>query len=168
MQSESVAELPPTAELYALYDQLRRQYFVVDDQYAIPPSADVTIEWSARLTRSAGICYRPADVIRLSTHYHERYPGEIANTLTHEMIHLVVPGHGPAFRAWLVRIERLGGHVSRYAQERAKAPAPPRWCYRCRTCGLEWNRRRRYAHQARHHRCGRCGGRLHETPLHPA
>ncbi len=104
--------LPPVEDLQALYEHYRRAYF--DGQ--LPPVTEVSIEWSSRLTASAGLCKPRQRVIRLSTHYHRKHPDEVGMTLLHEMIHLLVPGHGPAFRQWMAEIGRRGGRVARYAR----------------------------------------------------
>ena len=154
--SGKLSALPPVASLQALYEHYRKTYF--DDR--VPPASVVRIEWSARLTASAGLCKPRQRIIRLSTHYHEKHPGEVGMTLLHEMIHLLVPGHGPAFRQWMAEIRRRGGHVARYASERA-TPREVRWVYTCR-CGQVYPRARRLPHGGQSYRCGRCRGRLTE------
>lgn len=156
--------LPEEAQLRSLYACLRGKYFTEAGRCLLPPACDVRIEWSKRLTSSAGICYPGKRLIRLSTHYHQRFPEEIESTLLHEMIHLLVPGHGPEFYAWLERIRRQGGRVARYAKERA-TQGKARWLYHCRGCGARWLRYRRlrgggvgYVHKG-------CGGSLVEKRL---
>lgn len=153
--------LLPESELYRLFEGYRERFFY--DAPDFPRTAEVTIEWSSRLTASAGICYPRQRLIRLSTHYHQAYPGEVGGTLLHEMIHLVVHGHGPAFHAWIERIRERGGRVDRYAKARAKPRSSPRWVYRCVQCGARIQRYRRLAGGGRHHRHKRCGGRLAEA-----
>lgn len=151
--------LPSVERLQALYERYRQAYF--DGQ--VPPVTEVQIEWSSRLTASAGLCKPQQRIIRLSTHYHRKHPDEVGMTLLHEMIHLLVPGHGPAFRQWMEEIGRRGGRVARYATERA-TPRAIRWVYTCR-CGQVYPRARRLPHGGRDHRCGRCRGRLAERRL---
>lgn len=148
--------LVPVAELRRLYEQYRRAYF--DGQ--LPPATEVQIEWSGRLTSSAGLCHPRRRLIRLSTHYHQSHPDEVGRTLLHEMIHLLVPGHGPAFTRWLEEIRAKGGDVARHATDRA-TPRVIRWIYTCR-CGQTYPRARRLARGGRDHRCGRCHGTLSE------
>ena len=162
--------MPTEAELAALYSSLRRRYFWAGDGRGclLPPAGEVAIEWSTRLTASAGVCYPGKRLIRLSTHYHRRFPDEVESTLLHEMIHLIVPGHGPAFRAWIERIRSLGGSVNRFAREPAR---PPRWVYVCPSCGSRFPRQRRLPGGGRRYRCRACGpgaGPLQERgPLPP-
>lgn len=155
-------------ELHRLYARLRILYFTTPQgQCVLPPPELVRVEWSHRITASAGLCYPAKRLIRLSTHYHARFPEDVEATLLHEMIHLIVPGHGPAFQAWLKLINERGGRVARYAKARAKPRQNPRWLYRCVQCGARIPRYRRLAGGGRNHRHKACGGRLAEARLAP-
>lgn len=160
-----MTDLPDVVYLKRLYSQLRSKYFTEDGVPLVPAADSVTIQWSTRLTSSAGVCYPQKRVIRLSTHYHRRYPQDIESTLLHEMIHLIVPGHGPKFYAWMERIRQKGGRVERYSRERATAGQPPRWRYECISCGAEWLRYRRLRRGGRDYMHKECGGRLIEEAL---
>lgn len=160
-----MTELPDAAYLSRLYDRLRHRYFTEGGDPLLPGPEDITIQWSNRLTSSAGVCYPQKRVIRLSTHYHRRFPQDIESTLLHEMIHLLVPGHGPRFYAWMERIRNKGGRVERYSRERATASRPPRWRYECARCGAEWHRYRRLRRGGRDYMHKGCGGRLVEQAL---
>lgn len=154
--------------LQALYSEYRRRFFAdATGGYALPPVEEVTIEWTRRATASAGLCYPAGKIIRLSWQYHARFPEEIGATLLHEMIHLIVPGHGPAFYRWMERVRRLGGEVHRYAKARPM-PKRARWVYTCTTCGQTVRYARRLPRAGRDHRCRRCGperGRLKEASV---
>lgn len=150
-------------DLHRLYQRLRQTYFEGPQGNLLPPAEAVRLEWSNRLTASAGICYPRIRVIRLSTHYHAKHPEEIESTLLHEMIHLLVPGHGAEFHRWLERIRTQGGRVERFAKERALPPVA-RWRYTCRRCGRSFLRARRLPHGGRRHRHRDCGGALREEP----
>lgn len=152
--------LPSEAELYRRYEKFSLDYF----DGATPPVHEVTIEWSARLTSAAGKCYPSEKIIRLSTHYHAKFSEDVDATLLHEMIHLLVPNHGPEFYRWMERIKARGGKVERYAKERATPPVY-RWAYTCSGCGNEVFRQRRLLHGGRRHRCRACYGTLRETKL---
>lgn len=152
--------LPSEAALYERYERFARLYF----DHRLPPVEAVTIEWSRRMTSAAGRCYPQRKLIRLSTHYHMKFPDEVDGTLLHEMIHLLVPNHGPAFHAWIQLIRQRGGVVHRYSKERA-TPARFRWRYSCRRCGVARRTQRRLAHGGRFHRCRRCGGGVAEERL---
>lgn len=156
----SGCQLPSVAVLYERYKLFARQYF--DDQ--LPPAGEVSIEWSGRMTSAAGRCYPERKVIRLSLHYHAKFPDEVDQTLMHEMIHLLVPNHGSAFYEWLRRIRERGGVVHRYSKERA-TPARFRWSYTCRRCGATRRTQRRLAHGGKYHRCRRCQVGVREQRL---
>lgn len=158
----AAAELPTEADLYDRYERYNGLYF----DHRLPARDQVIIEWSRRLTSAAGRCYPQRNLIRLSTHYHLKYPHEVDETLLHEMIHLLVPNHGPEFHAWLHRIRRRGGVVHRYSKERA-TPARFRWQYTCRRCGAVRRTQRRLAHGGKHHRCRRCDVGVTERRLEP-
>ncbi len=130
----------------------------------LPPATDVVIEYSARLTASAGVCYTKKRVIRLSTHYHLKFPEQAGVTLLHEMIHLIVPGHGKAFKAWISRINNAGGSVTMRSTERA-TKALYRWKYECTSCKKEYLRKKRLRGRGRHYVCGNCQCRLDEIKL---
>jgi predicted SprT family Zn-dependent metalloprotease len=157
----AMTNLPPAvAELYSLYQSFNLKYFAG----ILPDTAHVTIEYSSRLTASAGICYTKRRVIRLSTHYHEKHPQDAAVTLLHEMIHLIVPGHGPAFKAWIQKINSMGGKVTLRSMERA-TKAVYRWKYSCTKCGKEFFKKRRLKNRGKYYACGSCKGSLQEYKL---
>ena len=110
--------------------------------------------WSERLTASAGSCAPEAGLIKISAPYHRRHPASLDATLAHEMIHLIVPGHGAAFRRMAEPIARALGipwRELRWAQPYADA-SRYRWVYACDRCGREMpSRKRRVAS------CGACG-----------
>lgn len=153
-------KLPSEEELYQRYERFARQYF----DNLVPPRAQVTIQWSRRMTSAAGRCYPQRRLIRLSLPYHAKFPADVDETLLHEMIHLLVPNHGPAFWAWMQRIRERGGVVHRYAKERA-TPARYRWEYTCPRCGASRRTQRRLDHGGRQYRCRRCRVRVNERRL---
>ncbi len=147
-------------DLYMLYDLYSREYF----QNSLPSSTDVTIEYSSRLNASAGVCYPQKRLIRLSTHYHSKYPKEVPITLLHEMIHLLVPNHGSQFKVWIERIKQMGGNVELRSKERA-TQAAYRWKYTCKSCNRIYLKKRRLASNSFLYRCGICSGNLEELRL---
>lgn len=156
-------QLPSDTQLREMYTACREAHFRLPRGYAIPPANEVCIEWSTRLTASAGVCYPSRRLIRLSVHYHGRHLDDVRATLLHEMIHLVVPGHGAEFHRWLKHIRTGGGRVFRHSKERA---APAKWIYICRGCKRQIHRQRRLKDGGKHHCCRTCGpkkGRLIET-----
>lgn len=152
-------------DLYALYARFRDAFFrKPDGSYYIPAAEEVTIQWSSRMTAAAGKCYPTSRIIRLSVPYHRKFPHEIPDTLLHEMIHLIVPGHGPAFHRWIERIRAMGGRVRRYATERATPAPAPRWIYVCTRCRQAIPRQRRLPGGGHRYRHKGCGGSLREMP----
>jgi len=147
--------------LYELYEFFNSKYF----NNTLPKSSDVLIEWSSRLTASAGICYpKPINpIIRLSTHYHEKFPEEIESTLLHEMIHLTINGHGVNFKKEIDRINSLGGNVKRYSKQRAKEKKI-NWIYKCKKCSREYKRNRKFSNISKY-RCGACKGKILEIKI---
>lgn len=157
-----------TKKLYEKYETFNHRYF----NNRLPQGQDIVIEWSTRLTSSAGNCRvlrntfkrNAAEVvIRLSVHYHQNYPQEIEVTLLHEMIHILVPGHGPEFKRWVNQINAQGGTVVRHSKEPA---AQPKWEYQCLNCGTKIYRRRRFKRLATNaFECKYCGGLWSEKKL---
>ena len=142
-------------ELCEVYTEYNEAYF--DNE--LPPVEQVTIEYSNRLTSSAGVCYRGKKLIRLSTHYAEKYgEEEVKSVLLHEMIHLQIRGHGQKFHAKLRDIQSKGGNVSRYS----KGVAKTNWEYTCIECGTKYKRSIRLSRGGKHHVCGKCKSKLRE------
>ena len=122
--------LPGDLELNRIFRDLAETFY---------PSRriDYRVEWSGRMSRSAGLCYYKARVIRLSTTYHAAWPSEIANTLRHELIHASgIRRHDGDFRG---EAARLGCDI----HARAMPRRPFRYVYACLTCGRQVKTRRR-------------------------
>ncbi len=122
--------------------------------------AAVRVEWSSRMTTSAGIYYRGDKVIKMSPHYAKRYPDDVINVLAHEMLHIQCPNHGRVFRAAMRAINAK--HQTRIrlrSKGRAKEAA---WIYECERCGYKYERSRRYTRNGRGHCCRKCWGALIE------
>lgn len=144
--------------LQRLYDELHEKYF--NNEFK---DYDVTVNWSNRLTAAAGNCQRDrwnkTAKINLSTHYHKKYPEDIAKTLLHEMIHIRARGHGKYFQNEMQRIRQLGGEVCRYSRERSTTKNI-RWEYTCSNCGIKSPRVRRL--DVDRYICKRCRSKLIE------
>jgi predicted SprT family Zn-dependent metalloprotease len=123
-------ELPTTSELHRLFDEYNWFYF----NGKLP---QVRIEYSTRMS-SAG-SYTPGQkLIRIGRKYHELFPDEVADTLKHEMIHLIHLNHDKAFRA---EAKRLGTSIK--ARSHPSLHRPPRFIYVCPNCGKEYPRQKR-------------------------
>lgn len=144
--------LPAIGDLYELYREYNNKFFCNQ----LPRVEKVRIEWSNRLSSSAGICYSKSKIIRLSRAYHIKHIDDVGSTLLHEMIHLKIRGHGVEFKRELKRIQNLGGKVYRYSKEAAKVP---RWIYTCKNCNIAIKKYKRYPKNII---CGKCRGKFKE------
>jgi predicted SprT family Zn-dependent metalloprotease len=134
-------ECPTEEALGAMFDALARVWY---PGRRIP----FRVEWSRRMSRSAGMCYPRTRVIRLSWRYHVEYPAEVESTLKHELIHAAgIRGHGADF---LAEARRLGCDV----RAMPMPGRPFRWVYACPACGAEVRTRRKVDYS-----CGRCSPR---------
>jgi len=148
----------------------------------------ITIEWSSRLTASAGLfvsqvgprsrwvssAYRhgEARVIRLSAPLLRGQPeAELQGTLAHEMIHQwefdirkCRPSHGPTFREMMDRMNEAGLGITIRHQLNKTVDALNRYAWECVRCGMAYHRQRRTIMPARH-LCSRCRGALVEVLL---
>lgn len=180
----SALEFPLSLDrLQSYWRELACRYF--DNR--LPP---IPIEWSSRLTASAGLfvslvgprMHRRGSLhsnernrlIRLSlpllAHQPER---EIIRTLAHEMIHQWQydirrsrPSHGRDFRDKMEELNQDGlGITIRHTLSR-EVEAFTRYVWRCLRCGIMYHRQRRTIFPQRH-RCGYCHGLLAEETVHP-
>jgi predicted SprT family Zn-dependent metalloprotease len=166
----------PVAQLQRWWQDLNARYF----QQRLPP---IIIEWSPRLTSSAGIflmkrgprvlpdsgAYR---LIRLSFPLlADQPPSEQLATLAHEMIHQWQydvrrrrPNHGEDFRRVMAEMNGDGLGITVSHTLLGEVEALTRYSWRCANCGYLYRRHRRTIRPNRH-RCGVCAGRLREVPL---
>lgn len=143
------------SKLYEVYTEYNKRFF----NNELPPANLVTIEYSNRMSSTAGMCFPHKRLIRISYPYAEKYGWEeTKSVLLHEMIHLQIGGHGEAFMRKMRDIQAKGGNVSRYSKGRAKV----NWEYVCNDCGIRYERGRRLKYGGRYHTCGVCNGKLRE------
>ena len=172
----AVPATPPLscAQLQSCWRELNARYF----RSALVP---IRIEWSARLTSSAGLFIshtgprssNPRNahrrLIRLSAPLlgcqSER---EILSTLAHEMVHQWQydvlkrrPSHGLDFLAKMdtMNDDGLGITVHHALDKQVRRFMKYEW--RCQHCGRDYQRQRRTI-RPRVHRCGHCRGPLKE------
>ncbi|MBS0169678.1 MAG: SprT-like domain-containing protein [Nitrospira sp.] len=175
---------PSVDPLLTMWTDLNRRYF----QGALPR---IPIEWSRRLTSSAGmfVCrvgprhalHHPDDerlrrrCIRLSAvllQGGDQDPQrETLVTLAHEMIHQWQydilkrrPNHGPDFRRMMARMNQDGLGITIYHSLGKEVTALARYAWRCQQCGSIYRRQRRTI-QPRRHLCGACRGSLRELTI---
>ena len=139
--------LPSAEELYQLFDRYNWMYFCG----RLPRPK---IEYSTRMT-TAGAYFPARRLIKIGRKYHDLFPEEIADTLKHEMIHLVHLKHNSHFKA---EAARIGASVR--AQSHPSLCRPPRFVYECPGCGMEYPRQKRLVMAS----CGSCspGGKFDE------
>lgn len=160
--------------LESWWRELNARYF----RNALPP---ISIQWSRRLTASAGLFVnevgpRAPDLnlqhryIRLSAPLLREQPvGEIRSTLAHEMIHQWQfdvlkrrPNHGPDFHRLMARMNRDGlGLTIRHGLNN-EVLALAKYTWQCAGCGALYHRHRRSIRPSRH-LCGSCRGSLKEV-----
>lgn len=135
----------------------------------------VAVEWSTRMTSSAGYCrsipknrmIRTSDtndykhLIKLSVPYHERFTDEVVDTLVHEMIHVLYPtdGHGYAFKS---QMDLINSQFGMKLAVRATGSATVNYVYACENCGQEYERIRKMKN-LNNVRCGKssCRGSIY-------
>lgn len=115
-------------------DELLRRFHHFNADFFKGKLPDAKIRWSTRM-RIAGTCHRHRALITLSRPYHEQFPGDVDDTLKHEMIHLRYAGHGPAFRREAARVG-ASVHCREYEGIHPRA----RLVYACPTCWREFRR----------------------------
>lgn len=174
---------PSHEPLLTVWSDLNRRYF----QGALPP---IPIEWSRRLTSSAGMftcrlgprqpLVRTAEEpttrrrIRLSAVLlaanNPEPSHETVMTLAHEMIHQWQydilkrrPNHGADFRRMMARMNQDGLSITIYHSLGKEVAALAKYAWRCQHCGYIYQRQRRSI-QPRRHFCGSCRGPLRELP----
>ncbi len=132
-------ELPSVAELYRMFERFNWLYF----NGKLPR---VTIMYSNRMT-SAGSYAPHKKLIRIGRKYHEIFPGDIEDTLKHEMIHIIHFRHDVAFKA---EAKRIGASVR--AKSHPSLRKPPKYIYECPNCLMEYPRQKRLVMAS----CGKC------------
>ena len=148
---------PP--DLADLYRSLNSVHF----DGALP---DCQLLWNPRLRTTAGRVDVRRRVIEISVVYHQNFgPGEVRDTLLHEMIHLdqhrrrVRVGHSPEMK----RIARRLG-LRGLSARKVPSQLSPRYRYQCPVCSRQVLRRIRIGRNrsACAHCCNRHnGGRWH-------
>src|SRR6056297_742197 len=99
---------------------------LVDDCFVYPKWKKVvkefTFQWSRRMTAVAGRCFYNKKIIRLSVDYHRKHPEQIENTLAHELIHMLIRGHGDDFVHEMRIVNRKAGKklITIHSDERSK------------------------------------------------
>ena len=128
--ASEAAVLPPLSDLYRMYDEYNRKYF----GGRLPATK---ISYSGRMLIAGS--YTPSrSEIKIGRKYHEIFPEEIADTLKHEMIHVINPRHDGKFKALAFRIG-----ASLKAKSHPALRGNYKYLYVCPACGKEYPRRKR-------------------------
>lgn len=124
------SRLPDEEELAGRFARFNQRFFEGELPTAV-------IRWSSRM-RIAGMCDTRKRIISLSRAYHTHYPGDIDDTLKHEMIHLRYPSHNESFRR---EAKRVGAtiHCKEYPGLHPRA----RFVYICPHCRTVFHRSKR-------------------------
>ena len=182
MQTGALSDTSESLSLDALqrlWAELNRTYF----EGRLPP---IRIQWSTRLTSTAGLFvsqhgprsrwisseerHGVGRVIRLSFPLHQGQAiSEIRSTLAHEMIHQwqfdvkkCRPTHGREFRRVMKAMNRDGLGITIYHTLITDVPALATYAWQCVQCGRSYTRQRRTL-SVKRHRCGECYGALREV-----
>jgi len=122
--------LPPVSGLYRMYDRFNQEYF--DNRLPV-----AKISYSSRMLIAGS--YMPGkNEIKIGRKYHEIFPDEVADTLKHEMLHIVIPSHNSRFKAAAARIG-----ASLKAKSHPSLRGNYKYLYVCPSCGREYPRRKR-------------------------
>lgn len=138
-QEAAKRELPTVEELKHIFNRFNHFYF--DGKLK-----KTKIEYSHRMT-CAGSYFPEDGLIKISLKYHELFPGEIEDTLKHEMIHIRHFYHDHAFKA---EAKRIGASLK--AKTHPSLQRTPKFLYVCPGCGLEYPRQKKMQKYS----CGDC------------
>ena len=91
---------PTNSQLFDKANYLNQKYL---DGKAVP----VSVEWSSRMSRIWGACTIEDKTIRISDRLRDAPEYALDYLLIHELIHILIPGHGADFREMLARYPQL-------------------------------------------------------------
>lgn len=137
--------LPEVEELYLMFDRFNWRYFS-------GKLSKVNIKYSRQMLAAGS--YTPFNrTIKIGVKYHELFLDEIADTLKHEMIHIIHFHHDKKFKAEAIRI---GASLKAKFHPSLKKPA--KYLYHCKSCMMEYPRQK----ILRMASCGKCspGGKF--------
>lgn len=88
-------------------DQLFQRAQLLNKKYLDGKAIPVSVEWSSRMSRIWGACTIEDKTIRISDRLRDAPQYALDYLLIHELIHILIPGHGADFRALLERYPQL-------------------------------------------------------------
>ena len=95
-------------------NELMARALELNSLYLGNKATPITVEWSSRMERIWGSCTIEERAIRLSNRLDDAPPYALDYILLHELVHLIVAGHGPDFKALLAiypELERAEGYL---------------------------------------------------------
>lgn len=133
---------------YFMYDRLNELVF----NNRLPKC---NVIWNNRLTATAGLAYED-NKIEISYKYHSKYPGELLDTMIHEMTHIALPdeSHNDTWKAY---INDLNSKFPILNLQQFTKYTYWKYLYSCE-CGNEWKRNRKYTNVKYH--CTNCKSTL--------
>ena len=87
--------------------QLFDRALLLNKKYLDGKAIPVSVEWSSRMSRIWGACTIEDKKIRISDRLRDAPEYALDYLLIHELIHILIPGHGPDFRELLERYPKL-------------------------------------------------------------
>lgn len=88
-------------------EQLFERASLLNKEYLDGKAVPVSVEWSSRMSRIWGACTIEDRTIRISDRLRDAPEYALDYLLLHELIHILIPGHGGDFRALLERYPDL-------------------------------------------------------------
>lgn len=107
-------------------EQLAARAVELSELYLDSRARPTSVQWSTRQQRRWGSCTPTEGSIRLSSRLQGMPSWVVDSVLVHELVHLLVPGHGPEFQALMDRYpqaQRARGFLEGVAWEQ-DLPAP--------------------------------------------
>ena len=95
-------------------NELMARALELNSLYLGNKATPITVEWSSRMERIWGSCTIEERAIRLSNRLDDAPRYALDYILLHELVHLIVAGHGPDFKALLAvypELERAEGYL---------------------------------------------------------
>ena len=95
-------------------NELMARALELNSLYLGNKATPITVEWSSRMERIWGSCTIEERAIRLSNRLDDAPRYALDYILLHELVHLIVAGHGPDFKALLAvypALERAEGYL---------------------------------------------------------
>lgn len=103
-------------------DQLFERAMLLNKKYLDGAAVPVSVEWSSRMSRIWGACTIEDRTIRISDRLRDAPAYALDYLLLHELIHIVIPGHGADFRELLERYPELA-RAEGYFEGRTHRPS---------------------------------------------